>query len=232
MLKTRELDAKQTALSSAAPLSISSVFWIWIYPTLCVRIDLFEWHLFCNDEHDNSDRKKEYTTLIATWLYLAPQQAVQGYHNGHRRQGFEMSAVKSGWIYLHQEGIVTKSSWKLRYLVLYDDDHLVIYGKPRHRPKPPLLTINIRKHCKKILAGHQCYKWNAMQFPKGVSDIEALFLVETKFQQNKRNYIFAAFDATQRREWENVLQRSQERATLHDIFEEDILRRNSDGEKS
>ena len=112
--------------------------------------------------------------------------------------------------------------------MLYDDDYLAIYKKPKEEgvAMQPLHRINMRKRCKQILAGHLCYKWKSMQFPNGVLDLDALFTVKTKFLQYRHDFVFAAFDATQRHEWETVLQNAQGKATCGDIFEEGILRRN------
>lgn len=136
-----------------------------------------------------------------------------------------MKVVKSGWMYLHVKGPFS-TSWKLRYLVLYNDGNLAIFKRPKSEAQPPIYRINIPKTCKQILSGNLCYTWDSMQFPVGISDLDGLFAVKTKFFQYRRDFVFAAFDTAERREWEDVLLEAQAQVTCSDVFEVEILQRN------
>ena len=137
-----------------------------------------------------------------------------------------MGVIKSGWLYHYSSGKFSKS-WKLRFVILYDDDHISIYKRPKDGADlQPLHRINIRKQCKQILSGHLCYTWKSMQLPDGVLDIDALFTVKVQVSRNVEDFTFAASRVSECKNWEDVLQRAQGKATNADVFEEELLHRN------
>ena len=138
-----------------------------------------------------------------------------------------MGVVKSGWLYFYTSGKLFKS-WKLRFVILYDDDHLSIYKRPKDGADlQPLHRINVRKKCKQILTGHLCYKWKSMQLPDGVMDIDSLLTVKVKILGNEEDFTFAASCVSECKDWEEALERAQGKATNADVFEEELLRRSS-----
>jgi len=134
-----------------------------------------------------------------------------------------MGVVKSGWLYHYTNGKF-KKKWKLRFVILYEDDYLSIYKRPQDGTlSEPLERINMRKQCKQILSGHLCYKWESMQLPKGVLAMEALFTVSVKSFQIINDYTFAALSVSERKEWESMLLGTQSKATPSDVFGEKFL---------
>lgn len=134
-----------------------------------------------------------------------------------------MRVVKSGLLYHYTKGTLFKS-WKLRFVVLYDDDYLSIYKIPKDEVElPPLHRINVRKKCKRILAGHLCYKWKSMQFPDGVLYIDALFTVKLKISHIVQDFTFAAFHVSECKGWEDAILKAQRKANIGDVFKEALL---------
>ena len=138
-----------------------------------------------------------------------------------------MGVVKSGWLYHYDDGKLLKS-WKLRYVILYSDDHFSIYRRPKDGSAlTPLARINMKISCKQVVPGNLCYKWKSMQLPDGVLNIEALFNVRTKHLKRNKDFIFAAFRVSERKEWEEALNNAQGKVTHCDVFREALLKRNS-----
>ena len=139
-----------------------------------------------------------------------------------------MIVLKSGWVYLHCDHKLLKK-WKLRYLVLYEDAKLSIYGKPRSLAKRPKYQLDMKKDCKRVLVGASCYRWKSMQFPKGVLDLNALFSMEIDHRQRKDEMVWAAFSREDCKEWTRAIKYAVVKVTCCDIFEKTFnVKRNHD----
>ena len=129
-----------------------------------------------------------------------------------------MVVVKSGWVYLHFDNIFFKK-WKLRYLVLYEDAKLAIYGKPQSNAKPPKYQFDMKKDCKRVLVGESCYRWKSMQFPKGVLDLNALFSMQIDHRLLRSEMVWAAFSREECEEWIEAIKGTLGKVTCCDIFQ-------------
>ena len=75
-------------------------------------------------------------------------------------------------------------SWKKRYVVLYKDGELSVYDNPNQASADS--RIHLKADCKRINVGFAC---GSMNLPKGQSNVDSLFCVETK---GGKEYYFAA----------------------------------------
>lgn len=108
---------------------------------------------------------------------------------------------KSG--YLHIYSGKRGKTWKIRYCVLYEDGYFSIYHN--HECTEAEKKILLKRFCKKISSGIECYKWHSMVLPKGVEDLDSLFSIKVKGFPFKKDYIFAAENEAECQEWVEML---------------------------
>eukprot|EP00112_Aurelia_sp_Birch-Aquarium-sp1_P004742 Seg1539.9 transcript_id=Seg1539.9/GoldUCD/mRNA.D3Y31 product="Pleckstrin-like domain-containing family B member 2" protein_id=Seg1539.9/GoldUCD/D3Y31 len=136
---------------------------------------------------------------ISNGIY--PLQKLNHVNRKEKREDCKM-ATKSGW--LHQYSGKLGKIWKNRYCVLYEDGYLSVFHKPGHASTEK--RILLKRACKQILTGCESYKWNSIDLPKGVEELDCLFSIKVKKGKMTKVYCFAAQSVTDCEDWVSSLE--------------------------